>query len=222
MSPPNSTPPVRPEIDCEQVYPSLRVSNVLAAAEFYSTKLGFTVSFTWGEPVRMAGVSLGTTQMFLEQADAKPAETSVYFAVGDADELYEFHRANDVEIVIPPDDREYSMRDYAVRDLDGHHISFGHPLYNAGPPIEIERVDVPVRLEKRLAALLADLAAHKRMSLSGCLEEILLHTNEPLDKGVASPHTQGDLRFIQGLKKKHGIDYDSHGSYRFVEKPTTA
>jgi catechol 2,3-dioxygenase-like lactoylglutathione lyase family enzyme len=208
----------RPEIDCEQVHPSLPVSDVLAAADFYSTKLGFTVSFTWGEPVRMAGVNLGDTQMFLELTDAAAAEVSVYFVVGNADELYEFHRANGVEIVIAPDDREYSMRDYAVRDLDGHRLSFGHPLFTAGPPIEIERVDVPVRLEKRLAALLADLAKHKRMSLSSCLEEILLHTNEPLDKGVASPHTQRDLRVIQELKKKHGIDYDSHGSYRFVER----
>ena len=81
----------------------------------------------------------------------------------------------------------------------------------------IERVDVPVRLEKRLAALLTDLATYKHMTLSSCLEEILLHTNEPLGGGVASPHTKAQLRHIQELKKKHGIDYDSHGSYRFVE-----
>ena len=56
------------------------------------------------------------------------------------------------------------------------------------------------------------------MSLSSCLEEILLHTNEPLGDGVPSPHTKAQLRHIQELKKKHGIDYDSHGSYRFVEK----
>jgi hypothetical protein len=74
------------------------------------------------------------------------------------------------------------------------------------------RVDVPVRLEKRLAALLHDLAAHKRMSLHSCLEETLLHTLE----GVG-PHTPGDLRHIEALKRKHGIDYDSHASYRFVE-----
>ena len=78
-------------------------------------------------------------------------------------------------------------------------------------------MDVHVRLEKRLAALLHDLAEHKRMSLGSCLEEILLHTNEPLGDGVASPHTKSQLRYIQQLKAKHGIDYDSHGSYRFVE-----
>lgn len=55
------------------------------------------------------------------------------------------------------------------------------------------------------------------MSISECLEETLLHTFEPLDDGVASPHTKATLRYIQELKLKHGIDYDVHGSYRFVE-----
>ena len=49
------------------------------------------------------------------------------------------------------------------------------------------------------------------MSLGSCLEETLLHT---LD-GVG-PHTKSDLKHIQKLKEKHGIDYDSHVSYRFV------
>jgi hypothetical protein len=79
-------------------------------------------------------------------------------------------------------------------------------------------VDVPVRLEKRLAAALADLAKRKHMTIASCLEETLLHTFEPLGDGVASPHTKGELRYIQELKKKHGIDYDSHASYRFVER----
>lgn len=208
----------RPDIDCELIHHTLRVRDVVAATEFYSDKLGFVISFTWGEPPSMAGVNLGKTQMFLEKGEPNPDASSVYFVVGNADELYEFHRANGVEILVTPDDREYGLRDYSVRDLSGHQLTFGHPIFTGGPPIEIERVDVPVRLEKRLAALLADLAEHKRISLSSCLEEILLHTNEPLGDGVASPHTQRDLRVIQELKKKHGIDYDSHGSYRFVEQ----
>jgi hypothetical protein len=36
--------------------------------------------------------------------------------------------------------------------------------------------------------------------------------------GVASPHTDRTLDFIQSLKAKHGIDHDCHASYRFVEK----
>lgn len=35
--------------------------------------------------------------------------------------------------------------------------------------------------------------------------------------GVGS-HDKATLRHIEKLKEKHGIDYDSHGSYRFVER----
>lgn len=119
-----------------------------------------------------------------------------------------------------PEDRPYGLRDYTVRDLHGYLLNFGHYIYNGEPPVEIERVEISVRLEKRLAALLHDLAAHKRTRLTSCLEEILLHTCEPLGDGVASPPTKSQLRYIQKLKTKHAIDYDSHASYRFVEKPS--
>jgi uncharacterized glyoxalase superfamily protein PhnB len=208
-----------PQVECERYHADLPVGDVLAAVDFYTKKLGFTLAFTWGEPVRLAGVNLGGVQVFLSQGTPNPKGCALYFVIGDADQLYEFHRANGVEIAEPPEDKPWGLRDYRIRDLHGYYLVFGHNIYNynAGPPLEIERVDVPVRLEKRLAALLVDLARHKRMSLNSCLEEILLHTCEPLGDGVASPHTQATLRHIQELKKKHGIDYDSHGSYRFVE-----
>jgi catechol 2,3-dioxygenase-like lactoylglutathione lyase family enzyme len=194
------------------------VSDVPVAIEFYTKKLGFQLGFTSGEPPSFAGVQLDRVQIFLERGVPSPQGCSLYFVVGDADSLHEFHRASGVDIVEAPADRSYSLRDYTVQDPYGYRLTFGHRLWNAGPPLEIERVDVPVRLEKRLAAALQDLAAHKHMSLSSCLEETLLHTFEPLGDGVASPHTRGDLRYIQELKKKHNIDYDSHASYRFVER----
>jgi len=202
-----------PDIECEGIHPGLAVDDVHAAVEFYTEKLGFRIAFTWGEPPTFAGVSLGDAQMFLQIGTPDPKGCSVYFLVGDADALYEFHRANGVDVGEPPADREYGIRDYTVRDLHGYYLTFGHHLLDAGAPVEIERVDVPVRLEKRLAALLHDLAESKNMSLSSCLEEILLHTND----GVG-PHTKAQLRTIEELKKKHGIDYDSHASYRFVER----
>lgn len=212
------TTPTPPQVDCERQHPTLAVHDVDAAVDFYITKLGFTLGFTWGDPPGIAGVNLGKVQMFLERGTPNPAGCSVYFVVGDADALHEFHRAGGVEVVVPLEDRVYGLRDYRVRDLHGYELNFGHYIYTTGDPLPIERVDVPVRLEKRLAALLEDLARHKRMSLSSCLEEILLHTNEPLGDGVASPHTASQLRHIQELKVKHGIDYDSHASYRFVER----
>ena len=210
--------PAPPQVDCERHHTTLFVEDIPAAVDFYTRKLGFTPGFLWGDPPTFAGVNLGEVQIFLAQGTPNPEGCSVNFVVGDADELFESHRANGVEVAVPPDDRPYGLRDYMVRDLHGYNLSFGHYIYSVGPPVEIERVDVPVRLEKRLAALLQDLAGHKGMSVSSLLEEILLHTSEPLGDGGASPHTRSQLRYIQKLKAKHGIDYDCHASYRFVEK----
>jgi catechol 2,3-dioxygenase-like lactoylglutathione lyase family enzyme len=210
--------PVAPPVDCDQQHPVLMVTDVLAAVDFYTTKLAFTLGFTWGDPPTFAGVNLDKVQLFLNKGTPAPQGCEVYFRIGAADELYEFQRARGVEIVGPPGDRSYGLRDYTVRDLHGYRLTFGQPTHNDGPPIAIERVDVPLRLERRLAAVLRDLAEYKHMSLSSCVEETLLHTFTPLGDGVANPHTRGELRQIQRLMAKHGIDYDSHGSYRFVEK----
>jgi catechol 2,3-dioxygenase-like lactoylglutathione lyase family enzyme len=208
--------PTPPTIECDYLHPTLTVSDIAIAVDFYTDKLGFKQAFLWsdppGSPATFAGVTLGHVQVFLSKG-TPTGGSRVFFNVGDADELYAFHRANGVEIVEPIADRSYEIRDYAIRDLDVHCLTFGHNLLNAGTPLEIERVDVPVRLEKRLAALLQDLAAQKRMSVNSCLEEMLLHTNEGVE-----PHTKTTLRYIQELKKKHGIDYDCHASYRFVER----
>jgi catechol 2,3-dioxygenase-like lactoylglutathione lyase family enzyme len=216
MNEPTVTPIV-PSVECERYHATLAVSDVRTAVEFYTTKLGFRSAFVEGNPPVFAGVNLGRVQIFLKRGMPNPSGCSVYFVVDNADELHDFHRLQGVDIAEPSGDRPYGLRDYAVRDLHGYHLSFGHHLPNVAPPLPIERVDLPVRLEKRLAALLRDLAQHKRMSLNSCLEEILLHTCEPLGDGVASPHTKRTLVYIQQLKQKHGIDYDCHASYRFVE-----
>jgi catechol 2,3-dioxygenase-like lactoylglutathione lyase family enzyme len=212
------TNPAAPRVECERHHASLSVPDVARAIAFYVEKLGFRVGFTSNDPPTFAGLNLGEVQIFLQQGFPSPEVASIYFVVGDVDELHEFHRANGVIIQTPPGDREYEMRDYTVRDLHGHALTFGQYRPSKEPALPIERVDVAVRLEKRLAALLADLAARKGMSVSSALEETLLHTFEPMGEGVASPHTASDLRHIQELKRKHGIDYDCHASYRFVER----
>ena len=166
----------------------------------------------------MAGVNLGDVQIFLRQGTPAPQGCSLYFVIGAADELCEFQRARGVEFVEPVGDRPWGFRDYTVRrpprlspDLRATPLQ----RWPTAPDRAGGRSFTP---ERRLAAVLRDLAEYKRMSLSSCVEETLLHTFTPLGDGVASPHTKSDLRQIQRLMAKHGIDYDSHASYRFVEK----
>lgn len=222
------TTSVAPHVHVEQHHASLRVADLPAAIDFYIARLGFVHEFSWGAPPSLAGVNLGDTQLFLERGAPAPGGCAVYFVIGDADELYEFHRVNGVEIAEEPGDRPWGLRDYTVRDLDGYALTFGHRVSGPEPPREapehpepplvIERMEVVVRLEQRLTAVLMDLAARKGMTVSSCLEETLLHTFEPVGNGVASPHTRSDLQYIQELKRKHGLEYDCHASYRFVER----
>ncbi len=206
-----------PSVVCDSVNPGFTVSDIPEAIAFYTKKLGFRFEFEWGDPPHFASVTLGSVALHLLKSEKATGNCSAFFAVNDADALYDFHERNGVEITERIADRSYDMRDYKIRDLYGNSLVFGHYIMPSTPRLKVERVDVPVRLEKRLASLLSDLAEHKGMSVSSTLEETLLHTFEPLGEGVASPHTKETLRYIQELKKKHGIDYDVHASYRFVE-----
>src|SRR4051812_45254724 len=120
-----------PFVECEQLHAGLAVRDIPAALDFYTSKLGCTRSFTWGDPPTFAGVTLGKVQMFLQMGAPDPKGCAVYFIVRDADQLYAFHRGNGVDIAQEIGDRDYGIRDYVVRDLNGYHLSFGQHLFTA-------------------------------------------------------------------------------------------
>jgi catechol 2,3-dioxygenase-like lactoylglutathione lyase family enzyme len=72
------TAPAAPDIECEKQHPVLPVTDVLAAVDFYTHKLGFTLGFAWGDPPTIAGVNLGGVQVFLEHGTPNPAGCSVW------------------------------------------------------------------------------------------------------------------------------------------------
>lgn len=214
----------RPNIDCIAHYPTLPVANVSDTVEFYIEKLGFDERFLWGDPPTHAGVSLGNSTIHFSSGVANVERHWLYFHIGDVDELYAWYQVNGVTLLGEPTTKPWGMREFYIRDPNGYELCFGHSDIRAGDPIEIERLDANVRLEKRLLALLGDLAEHKRLTLNETLEEIILHSFEKIPQGnsyiVASPHTEHTLDLIAELQKKHGIDYEVHDSYRFVEKDT--
>ncbi len=92
----------------------------------------------------------------------------------------------------------------------------------AETPFTVERVQVGVRMEKRMVQVLKGLAEFKNMSLAELMEEIVLHSFEPVPgqegQMTASAHSTKSLQAITDLKKVYGMDYDTHSSYRFREK----
>ena len=72
-----------------------------------------------GEPPEFAGLTLGKVQIFLLEGDTSPSSevAAAYFRVGDADQLFQYHRANGVEVTCKIDDRRYGIDTInAIRD----------------------------------------------------------------------------------------------------------
>ncbi len=83
----------------------------------------------------------------------------------------------------------------------------------------VERVQLGIRMEKRMVQVLKGLAEFNDQSLGALLERIVLHSFEPVEghegEVSASPHGKQALRAIADLKRVYGMDYDVHSSRDF-------
>ena len=206
-------------ISAERVTPILYVKDFVTAKRFYTEKLLFELLWEWDKPPTFGCVRLDQVEIFFSQGGQGNPGTWLFVFIHDVDSYYERIKKRGAEVIFGPRDQPWGMREIHVRDPNQHVIRFGQGIPAREPKMEIERVPLDARIEKRLADLIQDVASHNNMTLGEMLEETLLHSMEPLPKGgVASPHTSATHRFIQELRTKHGIDYDCHASYRFLEK----
>lgn len=117
--------------------PVLLVADVVGAARYYTDKLGFTVERFWGEPPSFTIARRDGVSIMLNQVD--PGDTfrpngaydgrfSVYLYVEDADALHAELAAKGADIICAPEDQPYMMREFQVRDLDGHVLGVGHDI----------------------------------------------------------------------------------------------
>jgi len=211
--------PAEKPVAAEGLTPILYVRDFGEAMEYYTRKLLFRKLWDWGTPPGFGAVALGKVEIFFCREGQGHPGTWLSIFMDDVDDYYRRIQALGADIIEPPGDRPWGMREMQVRDPNQHVLRLGHSIPQRLPKMEIERTPVEVRLERRLAAVLEDLARFKGMTVGETLEETLLHTFERLDGGgVPSPHTQGTLAYLQELKQKHGLTYDCHASYRFVER----
>lgn len=217
----------KPEPGCQIVYPTIAVPSVVETIEFYQQQLDFELQFVWGEPPVHAGLFFGNGVIHFNQHKSDLEQVAqgfwLYFQVEDVDLLFNRYREkSDLNLTEEPVDQPWGMREFGVKDLNGLTLRFGQEDLKSGEPVPVERVDLNARMEKRLAGLLVDLAAHKQMTIGETLEEALLHSFEAAPdmegQAVASPHTRRTMTYIEELKKQHGIDYETHDAYRFTEK----
>lgn len=198
--------------------PILRVSDFSASMAYYTQCLGFTKAWEYGDPPDFGCVKRDSIELFLCLGGQGQPGTWISMFVLDVDALYEELSRRGAGVVRAPVDEPWGMREMLVEDPDGHTFRFGTGI--AKKDFRIKRTSVEVRLEERLAAVLCGLASVTNRSVGEVLEETLLHSFEAMPGvpgAVASPHTPATLQLIEELKKKHGLDYETHHSYRFTE-----
>ncbi len=83
--------------------------------------------------------------------------------------------------------------------------------------ITVERVQIGVRIEKRMVKVLKGLAEYHDISLGDLhlLEGIVLHAFED-----TPPFGEATLQCVRQLKEVYGMDYGVGASHRFVESET--
>jgi hypothetical protein len=86
-------------------------------------------------------------------------------------------------------------------------------MKEAQGPIEVERVQTGVRLEKRLLKVLKAVAELKDMSLGDLLEGIVLHAFEG-----ALPFSEQTLKEIEQFRKIYGLTLKAADSHQLKER----
>ena len=113
--------------------PQLYVRDIVASSEFYSTKLGFSVAFTYGEPPFYAQVFRDGARLNLRQVDSpvvdpirRDAEQllAASITLEDAKPLFVEYQHGGVEFAQPLRTEPWGARTFVVRDPDGNLLLF--------------------------------------------------------------------------------------------------
>lgn len=114
--------------------PVLYVHDIVETVTFYQEKLGFGLDFLFGDPPNHAAVSRGdwSAAMVIIQLTLVPPDQVInpagqlYIMVDTLiDQLFEHYQNNGVDIIREPQSYPWGMREFAIRDLDGHILRFG-------------------------------------------------------------------------------------------------
>lgn len=107
--------------------PRLAVSDMERSIAYYQEALGFRLAWRT-EDGTLAALSSGGIEVLLLvpwAGDSPPPARSAYVYVEDPDALCAEYRQAGADIADPVASRDYGMRDFAVRDPDGHEFRLG-------------------------------------------------------------------------------------------------
>jgi len=108
--------------------PIMTISDIVQAREFYINKLGFKLDFEWGNPTGYIGLFRDEVSLHLinsTNSRQKAGTGNISFITSEVDSYFQQCLDCQVEIIVPPENREYGLRDFSVKDPDGNILNFG-------------------------------------------------------------------------------------------------
>ena len=104
------------------------VRDIEASLAHYRDALGFEVTFRYGDPLSYVCLCRDEVSLHLLSAHAtkrQPGQGGICVFVTDVDATHAELAARGANVVKPPKDYAYGMRDFNVVDPDGNQIIFG-------------------------------------------------------------------------------------------------
>jgi uncharacterized glyoxalase superfamily protein PhnB len=112
----------------ESLIPILYSEDIRRSITHYTDVLGFEESWIWDDPPTFGGVSTDEIRLFFCRQDQGHPGTWICLNVENVDEYFKFITERGAEVLSPPENKPWFMREMLVRDPDGHIIRFGHGI----------------------------------------------------------------------------------------------
>ena len=104
------------------------VSDMAKSIEHYRNVLGFTVTFQYGNPTFYACLRRDEVALHLlaaHETKRLPGNGGICVFVRDVDGVHTELARRGANVIKPPQNYDYGMRDFDVVDLDGNQLTFG-------------------------------------------------------------------------------------------------
>ena len=105
-------------------YPVLPVTDLIRTQEYYKNVFRFKIDWRDGES--FGQVSNGDIALFFQKVNAPMPGYTVVLNTQNADAVYEALKNAGADIIDPIETRSWGLREFRVRDINGHVLRISH------------------------------------------------------------------------------------------------